>query len=299
MLALKKGMQDFFLSGSAFKMNFWESTTILRKHRYEQLQSKHPYVFQWKWYSYRRFKLKLYVWTGSFLAYFLIKLKVKPNFITLVYALMGIAGGILLAIPHRPAVYIAISFFYFRGILDWTDGIVARFSQQTSLDGAILDSYGSWVGWISLWTGMGFYLGHNTFQVFFYLTPLIPVLFAADLHSNARDTLLCQHLLRYKETEKKNNSLHTGYASGKAKIKKIKDFIDKVFEHNARTVDLVAFIILIESLSKIKVLWVFYVSFIVWQIIIFIVRVSLVVQGRWAQSELRNLQKDLYGQNYD
>ena len=275
-------------------MTFIKSIIKLKKDRYEDLKARNPYVFDWKWYSYRRFKLKLYVEVSSVLAYFLIKLRVKPNQITAVYALIGITGGILLAFPYRLSIFIAVLFFYFRGILDWTDGVVARASNQTSLNGMVFDAYGAHVGWIFLWTGLGFYLAHYTHPVFFYLSPVIPVLLAADLYSNARDTFIYHGILQKSgQIDKvlaKNPWPHTH-----TKLRKFKNIIDKMFEHNTRTVDLIVLMIVLENITPYKILWIFYLCFMEWQITIFTVRFLTIAHGGWAENELDKLKKHLYG----
>ena len=208
-------------------MNFLNSIAKLKKERYDNLRERHPYIFKWKWYSYRKFKLKFYIEASSILAYFCIKFHIKPNYITAVYAMMGLSGGILLAIPSRPLIVVAILFYYSRGILDWTDGLVARANNQISVSGMVFDSYGAHLGWVSLWTGLGIYLGHYTNPIFFYLTPILPFLFAADLYANARETIIYHHLLKnYKAESRKEEALKN---SNKSKIKKIKNFINIIF----------------------------------------------------------------------
>ena len=242
-------------------MNFWKSISELRKNRYDDLRIRYPYVFEWKWYSYRRFKLRLYVEASSFLAYFLIRLRVKPDYITAVYALMGLSGGIFLSIPSKITVCIAAFFYYFRGIIDWTDGIVARVNKQASINGTVFDSYGAHVGWIFLWMGLGIYLGHSTSKMFYFLSPLIPTLFAADLYSNARDTLISHRLLHNSTKRDIEDTLKKEENARPTKLHKIKAIIDKIFEHNTRTVDLIIFMILLETFTEYRVMWIFYSFF--------------------------------------
>ena len=279
-------------------MSLWLEIAELRKNRYDDLKKRFPYVFKWKWYSYRRFKLKLYVEAGCFLAFWLIKLRVTPNYITVVYALMGLCGGILLSVPSRTTVFIALFFYYFRGIIDWADGIVARVNKQTSISGTVLDSYGAHIGWISLWVGLGIYLGHSASPIFYYLAPIIPALFAADLYSNARDTFIHNNLLQKASNNKSVNVKQSIQdVSTNNPVKNIKTFIDKIFEHNARTVDIIVFMILFELITSCKIVWIFYSAFLFWQTVVFIIRLLMLTRGGWAEEELDKLRKIIYKQD--
>ena len=278
-------------------MSLWLEIAELRKHRYDSLKKRFPYVFEWKWYSYRRFKLKLYVEAGCFLAYWLIKWKIKPNYITVVYVLMGLSGGILLAVPSRATVFIGSFFYYFRGIIDWADGIVARVNKQTSISGTVLDSYGAHIGWISLWVGLGIYLGHSTSPIFYYLAPVIPALLAADLYSNARDIFIYGNLLQKTNNNKSVDTNQTIQdVSTNRMVKNIKAFIDKIFEHNARTVDIIVFMILFELSTPYRIIWIFYSAFLFWQIVVFIIRLLILTRGGWAEEELERLRNIIYKQ---
>lgn len=273
----------------------------IRKKIYNNHEQRHPYMFkEWKWYSYRKFKAKLYMETASLFAYLFLKISTPPNVITLIYVLMGIFGGILLALPSKVSIILAIVFFYFRGIFDWTDGAVARLRKRVSISGGVLDSYGAFAGWISLWTGIGFYLGNNTHSTFYYLTPLIPALFAADLHLNARETFIYHYLSKKEYRDIKNSRINILYKNdyssnkGDSKIRKLKCFIDKIFEHNARTVDLICLVIFIEIIFSVSILWIYYSAFLFWQINLFIVRLFLFSQGEFPEKEFKKLKELLY-----
>jgi len=265
----------------------------LRKKQYDILKKRFPHAFEWKWYSYRRYKLKLYIEAGCFLAYWFIKLRIKANYITATYALMGLSGGILLAISSKITIFVACSFYFFRGILDGADGIVARETKQASINGTVFDSYAAHIGWISLWTGMGIYLGHSTHWIFYYLSVVIPALFALDLHSNAIDTFIVHRLLQKFSVMDSNLILKQKNITDSKKIRNIKNVVDKIFEHNARTLDSIVLMILFETFTSYRIVWVFFSCFLVWQAIIFTIRFYMIVHGGWAEKELANLQKTL------
>lgn len=276
-------------------MGLFSAAKQLRKEYYDYLMEKYPYVFHsWKWYDYRKIKLVVYNFLSSYISYFLIKLKIKPNYITAVYALMGIVGGVLLAVPNRNFIFIGIFCFFFRTVFDWCDGTVARVNKEESISGAAFDSYAASVGWISLWAGAGIYLGHSTSFLFYYLAPLIPALFAADLYSNMRETLIYHKFLKDHGTIK-NDSIFDVHEKGrKTVIRKIKNFIDVVFQHDAHSIDLILLLIIIEIFTPLRILWLFYISFLVWQFLIFAFRFYSITRGGVAEKELNNLRKIVY-----
>jgi phosphatidylglycerophosphate synthase len=118
--------------------------------------------------GYTGFKLKLYLESASILTY-LLQYRVNPNIITLIYALLGVIGGIFLAIPNKIMILSALIIFYFKGILDSVDGHLARISGTSEL-GKKLDIWAGTIGTIAFYAGLGFYLGH---RINYYIVPYI------------------------------------------------------------------------------------------------------------------------------
>ena len=81
---------------------------------------------------YTYLKSKFYVEGSSLLILICIKLGVKPNTITAIYTLLGLIGGILLCIPNDACNVIGVIIFFSKGIVDWTDGGVAKIINQIS-----------------------------------------------------------------------------------------------------------------------------------------------------------------------
>jgi phosphatidylglycerophosphate synthase len=86
--------------------------------------------------GYTKFKTNLYIELASPIVYFLQGTKIHPNVITLLYGLFGVMGGILLSFKH---VFLGLTIFYLKGVLDWADGHYARITNQTSELGRKLD----------------------------------------------------------------------------------------------------------------------------------------------------------------
>ena len=84
-------------------------------------------------------------------------LKIKPNQVTLVYAISGLIGGVLLSLNNDKLIIIACLIFFFKGTFDWADGLLARIKNKTSSFGHILDAWGSNVGYIFFVSGLSIY----------------------------------------------------------------------------------------------------------------------------------------------
>jgi phosphatidylglycerophosphate synthase len=294
----------------------------LRKEQYDYHRKYYAYIFdKWKWYSYRKFKARLYMNVCPYIVYLLMKTKIKPNTVTVVYALMGIVGGIFLAIPLKLFILVGIIFFSTRSFLDWSDGHYARETNQTSVTGAILDPYGAHVGWVALWIGIGLYLANKSIEGIVYLTPdltlltsaifaniiylipVIPAIFAMNLILYARSRLYSDHIAKdrysYNLQKKSNqntvsNAVNSDIMTKYPEITKAIRVINKIFEHNARTVDSICFIIFLELLFPIFVSWIVFLIFLVWQIVLFVATFYLVAKGGWAEKELQNKLEQIY-----
>ncbi len=269
----------------------------LRKDMYDHNRKRFPYIFEeWKWYSYRKFKAKLYMNVSPVLAYLSLKVGISPNTVTVLYIVMGLLGGIFLAIPIKWFILTGIIFFYFRPFLDWADGLVARATNQTSITGDVLDPYGANTGWVALWAGLGLYLASKSGEaIFFYLTPVILAIFAIDIYSSAKNRLYDKYIIKgirdYIQKEhidmvpiEANSNLPIRYP----RIRRIAGAIDKVFEHNARTVDLICLIILLELFLPIFISWIIFLAFLLWQVVFFLISFYVVAKGGWVEKEIQN-----------
>jgi len=151
----------------------------LRKTIYKYHTTKFPYLNEFKKNPYTWLKARFYMEGGSVLVYLLLKTRITPNVITIVYGFSGILAGALLAIPNAMARIAAVIIFSTRGVLDWTDGNLARAKKQTSIVGGYLDEYGGLMGSLGLQIGLGFYVAQQSgLLLFYFLIPLIPLFYA-------------------------------------------------------------------------------------------------------------------------
>jgi phosphatidylglycerophosphate synthase len=213
------------------------------------------------------------------LVYLLLKTTIKPNTVTIIYAAMGVLGGILLAIPSKVTIILAILVFFFKGILDWTDGHLARLTNQTSILGEILDPCGSRIGEVGLWVGLGLYIAHKSgMLVFYYLVPIIPALWAIDVRVAAVKYLFDRYLSKERfqkvinrdRKESSKDPLVTQGKGGVAILKKVYRVMREIFTARARFVDSICLILLIEMFSDVFILWFIFLAFLVWQLVLFL-----------------------------
>lgn len=121
--------------------------------------------------GYTGIKLRFYIESAAILTWLLQG--TNPTLITLIYALLGVAGGVLLSLPNRTLVLLSLFIFFTKGILDSVDGHLARLSDRVSELGRKLDIYSGTIGTICFYLGLGFYLGH---RVNYFLVPYVFIL---------------------------------------------------------------------------------------------------------------------------
>lgn len=271
----------------------------LKQDQYEYIYKYYSFIAKWKPYYYRKIKTVIYVNVCAVLIYLFLRLKVKPNTVTLIYGLMGLAAGIFLILPNNKLVLTAAALLYFRPFLDWADGPLARELKQTSITGDILDSYGAYLGWMAMWVGLGAYLGRTTNNIFYILSPVLIFFFSIDLYSIARERFIYHHLNKAEQEKIKTPGLsfnpgETNPRGGALHIRNLKNKIGAFFEHNAQTVDLICLALLLEVTLHISVLWVYYLGFLFWQGFVFLLRFLILYKGGWAEEELRKLKGIIY-----
>jgi len=230
------------------------------------------------------------------LVYFLLKTKIKPNTISIAYGLLGLIGGVLLAIPTNQTIFIALLIFFLKGILDWTDGHLARVKNQVSITGYILDPYGGLFGALGLQIGLGFYVAQKSgMMIFYYLIPLIPLFISSTLHRYATHVLFNEFISTKKIKEYKRNNISDSIEPrvekasevlGK-KYSKIYNFINNFLDDRSRTIDFVCFWILLEMFTPIFVTWIIFLGFIIMRGIIFLVSFYIVAKRNWAEKQLK------------
>jgi len=300
------------------KSNFRE----IRRRHYEHEYHMYPYLAQWKKNPYTFYKAKLYLELSTILTFLLFKTKIKPNTVTVTYIVLGIVGGVCLAVPLKYIIFLGILIFYFLSVLDWTDGTLARERNQTSITGDILDPYGALVGMTCFWSGVGLYLAHKSiqgvayispditnftsfiFSHFVYLLPIIPALFAMNLTRFAKYRLYTNHVVKElrKHMEKERNqeeplltsATNTKSSSQHSTAKKIMQAVNNIFSHRARFVDFILLLILLELLYPMLFLsWIVFLLFLLWQIILFFGILYTFTRSNYGEEDIQKMLREI------
>ena len=230
----------------------------LRREQYNYHSKLYPYVNQWKKNPYTWIKARFYMEASALLLSLLVRTNIKPNSITIVYGMLGIVGGVLLAIPNDVTIIAAVCIFFSKGILDWSDGHLARIRGQTSLTGHILDMYGAHVNSLGFQMGLGFYVAHKGGSIYLYLIPLIPLFYALSITNYSYSALFkaIPGLLHKQDSEARGQ--HQG---GHAIVGASRWYtcLSGILDDRARNVDLIALLILAELVyPQVFVTWIIY-----------------------------------------
>lgn len=123
----------------------------IRRKQYEYRKDHDRSTYTW-------LKARYQIEISSFLVYLLQYTNIHPNAITILYGLLGAVSGVLLTTTNELLISTGLVIAFNKGILDFTDGHLARIKNKTSAFGKDLDSaFGEAVT-------LFFYIG-----VFFYL----------------------------------------------------------------------------------------------------------------------------------
>ena len=89
-------------------------------------------IDDWFKNPYTCLKIRLYKVGAEILVFIVQHTKVTPNFLSLTYAFLGAIGGIFLASNNQSLILISLILFFYKGLLEWADGLLARLKKQTS-----------------------------------------------------------------------------------------------------------------------------------------------------------------------
>ena len=225
-------------------MNFSKLKEVIFSHQFK----KFPYLMDFYGNPYTYIKSRYYMYCSVALVYVLLRTSIKPNTVTIYYALSGIATGVLLSIPNFYCNIAGVFIAFNKGILDWSDGHLARLKYEPSLTGQILDEYGASLNSIGLIIGLGFFAMHQSgYELLIYVIPILPFLhgekftsFGKNIILNNMDSLLIKDDDRVKfENHKIKNKKSSKYPSV---LMRFSGF----FDDRARSVDFILLIIVID-----------------------------------------------------
>ena len=203
----------------------------------------HPYTF---------LKSRFYIEVSCLLVYLAQFTNITPNFLTMIYALLGAIGGVLIACNNSFLIIIGLIVLFTKNIFDWSDGLLAKVKGQSSNLGELLDNWGAIVGSYCFVAGFGFYLFHRSDErLFLIIAFLIILLKSLDLKNFAYQ-LSMYELFRSKNKneilKKLNLKKKQTYSLYKnIFIIKIKNFLQNFLDDRSRSVDFILLLILIDN----------------------------------------------------
>jgi len=267
----------------------------LRSEQYSYSLEECPYLFDFIRNPYSFLKARFLMENSAILVWFLLKTNIKPNTVSVIYGLAGIATGILLSIPNNYTIFIALVIAFTKGILDWSDGHLARVTGRTSLTGHILDVYGATLNSLGLQIGLGLYVANRTEAIFYYYLVILLLFFrAASLLFFSRnvlfDELSSQNTVsNYKKIFDKSddNKLNVNN-SVNLNEKKYINYLRNFLDDRGRSVDFICLIILLELFSLVNISWILFLLIVIKYFFIFTGSFYKVARGGWAENEISN-----------
>ena len=257
----------------------------IKKQQYDYHKKLFPYLFDFKRNPYSYIKARFYMNCSSLLIFFLLKTKINPNSITILYALSGILTGFFLASNSKNLIFI---------------GLIGK----TSLTGHILDVFGAFLNSIGLHIGLGFYVAHNSNTIFFYyVIPILLSLRMANLYDYSKLIILNDIgslYEKFKPTSSKSinnsNSSRASYIK-KQFNQKLQKYFFGFLDDRARSVDLICLIIFLEFYYPINIspLILFAITF--KYFIIFIISFFKVAKKGWAEDFIKSKLFSIYSQS--
>jgi hypothetical protein len=235
------------------KLSLTDLKKIIIKSEFKQNRVKHDVnLNKFKKNPYTYLKARYYMYCSVLLVYFLIKTRITPNMVTIAYGLCGVVGGVLLAVPNLYWNIAGIVIFFNKGILDWSDGHLARIKYKTTLKGHILDVYGAHLNSIGFNIGLGFFVINQTgYELLIYPIVTIAFLYSGmpsilgkniiinELMANKVQNIITKHNIEY--SSKKNHHRYN-----KPKYPKWITFFKGFLDDRARSVDFILLVMIID-----------------------------------------------------
>ena len=263
----------------------------IRNQQYYYHYKNYPYLKNWRKNPYSFLKAIFYMECSAILVFFLLKTKIKPNTITLHYALSGIIGGVFLAIPFKTTIIIALFIFFVKGILDWSDGHFARITNQTSITGHVLDVYGAHMNEVGFYLGLGYYIAiYSSMPIFFYFVPIYTFLVSINVFTYSKRILFDEHKSKHNPLQPDKDISYKLDSSSIERNKffqvikqKVISFLSSFLDGRARTIDFICLVILFELYFPFKITWVILILLLFKHFFIFIGSFYLVVNKNWIE----------------
>ena len=257
---------------------------------FDQEFKRFPYLNEFKNNPYTYLKARYYMYCSVLLVYVLLRSRITPNMVTITYGLCGVIGGVLLSIPNLYFNIVGVFIFFNNGILDWTDGHLARIKYKPTLTGHILDVYGATLNYIGLIIGLGFFtINQTSYEFLIYIIAVIAFLHI-EVYTSAGKKIILADLnkiltenQKYKsdidEEIKKENSAKSIEIKYPKLLKNMKGLLDD----RARSVDFILLLILIDIYFNYNFTFYIFLIVSIRILIRFILSFFFGARSRWAE----------------
>ena len=164
------------------KKNKTYKYSTLRKMHYSRQRIKNVKLLKTNIYDffsnpYTSLKAAFFTEASAVLIFFLQFTRVTPNFLTMLYAFLGLLSGLFLASNNSFLILTSLILIFFKSIIDWTDGLLAKIKNMTSSLGDALDRWAGVVGYNSYIAGFGIYLFNEYQNKYFVIITILLIFF--------------------------------------------------------------------------------------------------------------------------
>ena len=231
----------------------------IRKMHYREQKKKivsliGPYdINDWFKNPYSCLKVRFCIETSAVIVFIAQYTSITPNFLTFMFAFLGVISGIFLASNNEILIIISLILQFSKGIFDWADGLLARIKKKTSELGDLLDNWAAHVGEYSFLCGFGIYLYHKNGEEHFVVLSIIIILIKSlDLKDYAYQLSMYKffHASKKKKLTKKidykKKDYYNKYAT-ETRLILLKNFFQNFLDHRSRTVDFICLLIFIDT----------------------------------------------------
>ena len=270
------------------KDNFIKTLAEIKNYIFAYQFNKFPFLLDFKSNPYTYLKARYYMYCSVYLVFFLLRTRITPNIVTIIYVLAGIATGILLAIPNIYCNLVAVFIAFNKGILDWSDGNLARIKYKPSITGHILDEYGATINSIGLIIGLGFYsMQQSGFTFLTYVIPIVPFLHGEKFMSIGKVILfnnLKSSSLAINNKKSSNNKDRDQQSTKQLQYPSKLIRLSNILDDRARSVDFILLIVLLDLYFKTHATVYLFILISIKLLIQFILSFYYGVKNKWAES---------------
>ena len=135
-------------------------------------------------WPYTNIKGRIYVELAALLVFLVQNTRIKPNQITMMYAICGVVGAFFLSSGNDSMIYVGLGIFFLKSVLDWADGLLATIKNNLTEEGGVLDPWGAYVNSQGFIIGIGLYVFDSTNDLnYLYILIVILALRSIDLRN--------------------------------------------------------------------------------------------------------------------